>query len=347
MEPKKRSRDRIALDGATVAVFLAAVGLPLYGFFFRDPGPLDENRERYVPPRITADRYVHSEFTKHFEMYLGDHIGFRDVLLGWHRRIVFKYLDEPVTDRAWIGRDGWYYLNQSDPYRGNPSKPSVAARGDAWVEAFIERDAWFRSRGIEYIVLFAPDKAAVYPEYLPAQRRRHPPPEIATPVAEKLAARGVKCVNLLPAIRAEKERQPELQYYYKTDSHWTPEAARAAYGEIAAAVRERFPDFRPHPLSDYTFRETPGGDLRKLAGIRDDEPMETVRTYEPRVPIDYRVTDEYFSAEQRGEQLDKSQSLVSAQPEASGPPMLFLNDSFGAFLQPFLFSDFKSVWCIS
>lgn len=341
MEPIPRSRGRRAVDFITVGVFALVIGLPVFGLFFRTPPKLEENRARYTFPPISAERYVLQDFPRHFEMYLGDHIGYRDVLLAWHRRAVYGLLDEPVTAQAWIGSDGWFYLNQSDPYRGNPKKPSANARTDLWVEALAERDAWFRAQGIEYIVLLAPDKAAVYPEHLRGYPQRHPPLELATPVAEKLKARGVTCVNLLPAIRAEKARHPELLYYFKTDSHWTPDGGRAAYHSAADAVRERFPDFRAHPDRDYTFGTNPGGDLRALAGIRDDVPMEFARTYVPLTPIDYRATHGYFSPAQKAEQLDKNPIPISTSPSATGPKMLFLHDSFGAFLWPFVASDFR------
>ncbi len=341
MGPAKRSRTRKMIDGTTVAVFLIAVTVPLYGFFFDTPGPLEENRERYRPPVISSNRFNHAEFTRHFEMYLGDHIGYRDVLLNWHRRIVFGVLDEPVTSQAWIGKDGWLFINQSDPFRTSQKMPSIDARADAWVDAFAERDAWFRAQGIEYIVLLAPDKAAVYPEQLRGYPVRHPPPEMATPVTEKLNARGVKCVNLLTPIRAEKARHPDVLYYYKTDSHWTPDGGRASYGAVADAVRERFPEFRDHPESDYTFGRNPAGDMRRFAGIRDDVPIEFARQYVPKTGIDYGTREDYFSPAQKPEQLDKNPPLFSVCPTATGPTMLFLHDSFGAFLWPFIASDFR------
>ena len=112
------------------------------------------------------ERYVLQDFPRHFELYLGDHIGYRDVLLAWHRRVVYGVLDEPVTAKVWIGKDGWLFLYQTDPFLGIPKAPSVASRIDRWTDIFEERHAYLKARGIEYIVVVAPDKADVYPEYL-------------------------------------------------------------------------------------------------------------------------------------------------------------------------------------
>ena len=341
MEPEKRSRTRRLMDGVTVAVFGLAVGVPLYGFLFDTPREFDENRERYRPPRLTAERFIHAEFTKHFEMYLGDHIGYRDALLKQHRQIVYGVFDDAVSGKAWIGRDGWIYMNQSDPFLMSRKVPGVEARVDAWVDAIAERDAWFRARGIAYIVLIAPDKAAVYPEYLRGYPVRHPPPELGTSAAAELNARGVRCVNLLPAIVAEKSRHPEIRYNFKTDSHWTPDGARAGYAAVAEAVRERFAEFRERPDSDYTFGEVSGGDLRRFAGIREEVPRESTREYVPKSKIDYGTREDYFSAAQKAERLSVAPSLFSVCPSATGPDVLFLNDSFGAFLWPFIAADFK------
>ena len=342
MRPSPRPRRR-AFDISAVAIFLLAVGLPLYGLLFRTPGPLDENRDRYTFPAISTKRYALQAFPKHFEMYLGDRIGYREVLLRWQRQLVNGVLDEPVTKEAWVGKDGWIFINQSDPLGGNPKHPSPAARVDRWIEAFEERNAWLKSQGIEYIVVFAPDKAAVYPEHLRGYPARHPPLEMATPAAKILNERGVRCVNMLPAILTEKPSNPH-PLYHKTDSHWTHDGARAGYKELSAAVAELFPEFRMQSDSGYDFgTRVFGGDLRKIAGVAADQPPEEVRIWHPRSTITIADAPDYFAVGQREEHLTHIKSTTANQPAATGPETLVLQDSFGDHLLGFIWNDFRHV----
>ena len=347
MEPIPRNRARRAFDFITVGVFALVIGLPMFGLFFRKPPKLEENRARYTFPPISAERYVLQDFPRHFELYLGDRIGYRDVLLSWHRKVVYGVLDEPVTAKVWIGKDGWLFLYQTDPFLGIPKTPSVASRIDRWTDIFEERHAYLKARGIEYIVVVAPDKADVYPEYLRGYPLRHPTPETGTPLAKNLEARGVKCVNLLPALLAEKARG-EQPVYFKTDTHWTPVGAHAGYKLLAQAVAERFPEFRMQPESAFApSRIACGGDLRKLVGIPDEVPMETAPYQIPLSPVTYRDAPDYFGEAQKADHLNGVKSVISTQPQASGPRILFLQDSFGDYLKPDLHSDFSQVSNIS
>ena len=341
MELRVRLRQRRMFELVSVGVFLLAVGAPLFGLFFCTPGRLDENRERYAFPPLAPKKYVLQDFPKHFEMYLGDAIGFRDVLLGWHRRFVFGALSQPVTAKVWIGKDGWLFVNQTDPFLGNPKKPSAGERVEQWAEAYAEREAWLKARGIDYIVVVAPDKAAVYPEFLRGYPSRHPPLEMGTSLAGQLNARGVKCLNLLPTLLAEKERNPN-PVYFKTDSHWTHDGSRAAYRAVAEVIRARFPDFVPKLDSEYHSVEAPAWcDLRKLAGLVEAEERGTARFLEPRTPFQLQDTPDYFAKSPASDHLNLLPSTVTETPTATGPRLLFLGDSFGHHLLPFLQSDFR------
>ena len=345
MEPVPRGGR--AFDLAHLGVFLVALGVPLFGWCFLTPGRLDENRERHAFPTVTDNRSALQDFPPRFEMYLGDHLGGRETLLAWHRRLVFGVMDEPVMANVWVGNDGWLFVKQSDPFRGNPKKPSVAERIDHWTEALSERQAWLKAQGIEYLVVVAPDKASVYPEHLRGYPARHPPLEPGPALARGLEARGVTCVNLLPALLAEKDRTPHA-LYFKTDSHWTPDGARAGYKAVAKIVAERFPAFRMQPDSAYSLDRVLGtGDLRKLAGTAENEPPESARGYKPLTPFQEHPTPAYIIDLPKAEHLDLRASKLSSATTSGGPTLLFLRDSFGEQFLPFLQSDFPSALVIS
>lgn len=328
-------RTRRTFDILSILLFVMVVAVPVYGLFFRDAPPPEENRKLYPYPIISTKRYVWQSFPKQFEMWLGDHIGYRDVLLNWHSRMIYGVFDQPVTTGAWIGRDGWLFLTQPVPKNG----PNSQERVESWAAALAERHEFLRSRNIEYLVVIAPDKSSVYPEYLRGYPQRHPTPETGTALTERLTRRGVTCVNLLPTLLAAKGTESDL-VYFKTDTHWTPSGARVGYSEMARAIGERFPDYRPRPIADYRVREhRETGDLRKMAGVPDDAPREVAATFEPNLPVDQALGPDYSAT--------GTPSRISTQATASGPRTILLHDSFGGSWIPFFQTDFRRALFIS
>lgn len=328
---------------ATVAVLFLGLGLPLFGFLFRDPPPLDENRARHPLPPLALKRHVLQDFPQWFSMYFKDRVGYRDVLLSWHRHATFRWLDMPVSSQAWVGKDGWVYLNVADPFVRHPEKGSLNDRVDRWCEAFADRRAYLAARGIEYVVVLVPEKSAVYPDHLTGHSKRHPPPEPLARAERKLRDAGVSCANLLPAFLAAKEKGPE-PLYFATDSHWTPAGSRIGYDAVCETLTVKFGNFRPHPESHYLRRDHDHpGDLLRLTGDTDRAP-EPCRQFLP--PTGAVTVDEApaFAALLPDAMKPKHlPPLAFANPTAAGPGVVFLRDSFGDALLPFVGTDFPRV----
>lgn len=104
-------------------------------------------------------------------------------------------------------------------------------------------NAYFKPRGIEWVILLIPDKETVYEEYVP--REVFPcdpvPPSCLTELEERLHAENIHVVNLLPAYR-EAARQGRL-LYWPGDTHWNvegiAEAARVMQGPLEKILAEK------------------------------------------------------------------------------------------------------------
>jgi hypothetical protein len=341
--PLHRRVRRLA-DWLTILVFGGVLGVPLFGTFFRPQPPLDENRPRHPPPPFALKKPVLQDYPKWFDLYFGDRVGYRDVLLGWHHAVVYHAFGQAVSDRGWVGRDGWFFLNVDDPERGKPNAPGVDARIAAWADALADRHAYLKARGIEYVVFAPPDKSSVYPEHLPGYFARHPPPAAGGRLAELLAERGVRCVDPLPALLTEKERAARPLYYRK-DSHWNPAGARVGYRLLFDELARGRAGLVPHP--DDGFRvvgEAAEGDLGRLVGAPPEDRAETLQRAEPvGRAVAVTATPPFAAAlppEAKNPALPPRQFTCAA---AAGPPVVFFHDSFGQQLMPYLVADFRSV----
>ena len=81
-----------------------------------------------------------------------------------------------------------------------------------------------------------------------------------------LAERGVKAVDLRPALKAARSQGA---VYLRYDSHWTPRGAIAGYNAVIEA--DGRPDWRVDPataLGPPAIRK--GGDVARIAGVQDE-----------------------------------------------------------------------------
>ncbi|MBV9286450.1 MAG: hypothetical protein JO288_01265, partial [Hyphomicrobiales bacterium] len=120
-------------------------------------------------------------------------------------------------------------------------------------------------RGVRLMVATPPNAATVYQDDLPAWAQNSGRKTEYDFYLEGLAARGVKAVDLRPAMA---EARAEGSAYYRHDSHWTPRGALSAFNAIVEA--DGHPDWRLDPalvLAPASVHR--GGDLARVIGVQD------------------------------------------------------------------------------
>lgn len=338
------ARIRRLADRAVILLFVGGLAVVGFGTFAREQPPLNENRDRHPLPPLSAQKHVLQDFPRWFDLYFGDRVGYRDVLIGWRKDVSYRVFGEPTTNGGWIGRDGWLFLDVADPDRAKPNAPSVDERVRRWADALTERHAALKARGIRYVVLIPPEKSSVYPEHLPGFYARHPPPEPVAKLAGLLAERGVPCVNPLTQFLTEK-RQTPYPLYYKQDSHWTYDGARAAYRLLAAAVG----GFEPLGDDGFTVtRRAFAGDLGRMVGMPESEWGEPGREWKLRERVVVREDDPVWAAnlppEAKPPSLPPRAYTCDAAP---GPAVVLFRDSFAEQLVTYLIADCRRCAVVS
>ncbi len=336
-------RIRMLANRAVVVIFFVACLLPLYGYAFREPPPLDENRDRTQFPMLVFKKYSIQDYPKWFEMHFADYLGYRDLLLRWHRKAINATFDESSSAKAWVGCDGWLYLNVDDVNANKPDKPSMNKRLNAWADAFAERKRYLAERGIEYIVVIAPEKSSIYPEHLPLRRKRNPPPEPAEQFTRMMQTRGVRCVNLQPALQQARSESDDL-LYFKTDTHWAPAGARIGYRAMIPELQNALPGFQPSDEEQYDrVPTTGGGDLWKFISANDEFPGEPCFQYEARNRGTTQTRPAFHDRLEKHDNQGHIPLMMYSTPNASGPKLLLLRDSFSTAMLPFFCADFQEV----
>jgi alginate O-acetyltransferase complex protein AlgJ len=229
-----------------------------------------------------------------------------------------------------LGRDGWYYYTDdflNDRFLGIAELP--AEQVDRAYATVRESTAEVRRAGAKVYLVIAPDKETIYPEHLPGTLGGL---DTGVQIRQFLECSGGPEIEQIDVFRPLLAKRQEAQLYYRTDSHWNNWGAFVAYETIMDRLRVEFPSLHPRGMDDYVVEKTQeeDRDLARLLGVPGirDRGFSFVAKRNLCTP-----------AEKPGERA----MSVYDNPDSNGPTLLFVHDSFGYRLLPFLCQEFRQV----
>ena len=264
--------DHPGRDAMVSIVFVAALFAALAGVLLhRDLAVTRfENRTTAPWPGWPDGRRPRTEWTKAFEAAFADRFGARDPLIAMHHALLAVGLHVSPVPKVLMARDGWLYFKGEDlqaidrDFRGvvpyPPEQPAAIA------SELEHRRMLLAARGIPYVVLIVPDKATVYPEHLPAWVTRAPRTRLDALFAALKAYPELDVVDPRAALAAAK---PQMQRYFRTDSHWNYAGGLVGYALLMQHVGRAVPGFTaaPAPQPAYEPGDVYSGDLAQLLGL--------------------------------------------------------------------------------
>lgn len=230
----------------------------------------------------------------------------RDEVMQW----VIPRMQVPVTawlkggnEDAYCGRDGWlFYRKDIDSLTGrgflDPDVLAARAAGGSElvappqpdpVKAIVDFRDQLQRRGIALVVVPAPVKPSIYPEWYSARYDGRSKPVQNPSFADfkdRLAGEGIPCFDPAPLL-VEAKASASKPLYLKTDTHWTPAGMELVAESLAAFVRRTVELAQPAP-DRFTAapREVTGrGDIALMLEFPEEWsvfPQETVTVREVR-----------------------------------------------------------------
>lgn len=320
-----------------IVIFLGVITLPLVGKLLPTEGAfaLTENRRPAPLPTIQLDGpgwgYSIVSFPRRFERYWNDSFAFRWYLIRAHS-LAKLALGVSPSPKALVGQDGFLFYagEQSVDYFRNV-KPFTAAELTHWREDLEERRDWLAARGIRYLVVVAPDKETIYPEFMPpALRPVRTESRLDQLLADLRVRSKVDVVDLRPSLMRAKAGG---RVYHKTDTHWNDAGALVASREILARLENWFPAISDAPARGaLQTHVTAGGDLARILALEDRFPEERIDWVPSGVALARRVTSDGLQSED---------VTVMECVDCAGPRVVMNHDSFNANLAPLLAEHFR------
>lgn len=311
-----------------VLLFFVALWLPLLGSWLQldKTAPLGENRRLADFPPWSWDVESLREFPHLFEDYFRDRFGFRNRLLRLHHGLLAAGLGVGPTPDLLVGRDGWLFYRPSVIEESDPLPDKILTRVGTVLDGY---DRWMRERGIRLLFIVVPDKAAIYPEYLPSGYGYPGEQSNLSRLLSRLRRReqsersepGLEVLDLREALLRHKS---DGLLYHRTDTHWSDLGMAVAVREIRNRTSAWFPALAElaEPALTTSEEERFEGRLSQVqtGGGIFGEPRTVLSLSSPRAQIKLR---------RRANRME-GREIVSVAPAPQTPVCVLMHDSFFA-----------------
>ncbi len=245
-------------DSMVVVLFVAAILLPFFAYFFPlpDEPPLIENRKLALRPDLSLANRDH--WAEQIDAYYRDHFGMRAHLIHWENTIRAAKLRASNKDLL-IGRNRWaFYAREGNFENRMGLAPFSRDELELWKRHLELRHTVLEAEGIKYLFVVAPDKETIYPEEMPVYLERARRTDRLTQLLAYLKETKSK-VAILPLHDVLRAAKSQGLVYYPQDSHWNGRGFFIANQEILRVARDRwFPDLQiPTLAPDYVIDAQP------------------------------------------------------------------------------------------
>jgi hypothetical protein len=330
------------LNGAMSLSFCAAITAPLIGFLtVTTPEVLmPEKRRPAPPPPWRFSRH----FPGKFDAYFGDRFGFRSKLVQLCNCYRVLGLGLSTCPYVVLGKHGWLFVDSDASIDDHAGKsPFSDEELEAWRRIVEERRDWLAQRGIASLLVVAPNKESIYPEFVPDDRGPAGRTRLDQLLAYLQSRSDAAVLDLRPALLAAKASE-NGNIYQRRDTHWNDRGAFAASRAICDALRPSSPNLPRAERSQYEAKEcsyppdSAGPDLVGMLGL-GSWLTERYAKLEPRGPRRAWLAPLQLRPDQL--QLKATRATTYEVADSTLPRLVVFGDSFTWTLAPFLAEHFQ------
>ena len=219
------------IDYLIIILFCISIFIPLAFSDFKG-GTVSETEKRTLAsfPEILSDNWkLLPGIRSGIENWINDNVGFRTWANKTKASIEIKIFHNSPNQLVHIGKKGWlFYTGDKNLEIASGNFQLSPVQMENIKKNQIEIQRALKKQGIEYVIVFIPSKASVYPEYIGGKYTIQK--TLIDMVSEfLLESTSIPIINLKPDLLRSKEKQ---LIYYKTDTHWNMEGAYLGYTSI-------------------------------------------------------------------------------------------------------------------
>lgn len=337
-----------------VTVFVVAICMQfiwwfLFGLYVDIRNIDDQEAVLNIENRVMASKpmfslFTYPEYFANYEKYFNDNYKFRTPLISINSKLDYFVFNRSTNEDVILGEDGWLFFKDT---LADYEKERLYTQEelDEILTNLLETQKYMDQKGVEFIVYVAPNKNTIYGEYMP--QGVNVANEISrTEQAVDYVRKNSDITIIYPKeeLVQAKEQYPNLQLYFKLDSHWNYIGGYFGVKPIMETLGIPMPSIEEmtyEAVNEPIFHWN-GYDLANMLGLTGYLNQDT----------NYRL--EGYSGEGVTYEGDASVSLEAFEGsmrtycEAGEPRKLyFARDSFGESMTPYLAKTFGEMYSIS
>lgn len=197
-----------------------------------------ENTENRTPAAWPGKALAFEQWPGRIDTALSDRFPLRSVLMRTYGRMnLALFHKSPIPTMAYLGKDGWMYITRKELATFDGSLRFSPGETDSLLRKLQYRKRRLDSMGIRSLLVIAPVKQCVYPEFQPAFIRQLQAENRTDRFVMALRKAGYPVLDLRDSLLAAKRFGVRL--YHKSDNHWNRFGAFVAARSMAAALGEQ------------------------------------------------------------------------------------------------------------
>ncbi len=297
----------------------------------------DENRN--FKNEINFSKYNLKNIPTECESYWNDNFSFRSPLLDAYHYLKYYYFNiSPYPDKTIIGSDGWFFITSKEleVYQGKHDFPENTLQD--FKEELLNRKNFLDSMNIKMYWIVAPFKHHIYSEELPMNIFPGPKRRIVQ-LMESFGSDLNNCI--IDPVPQMRELKDSTKLFYKLDNHWNLKSGQITTELLLSKIKKDFPDKEFPEFPEYKWRDTISqigfhrtvmgidelSEVRQLPIIDQQASIEDEKYGFPNVP-GFPYPSEY------------EKRFTNANLD-NGLRVLFIRDSFGEQMMPFIRDQFS------
>ena len=330
MKQKLKNALRIVYAAAVCGI-LAVPGTVLAAKSLRSDA--DASEEDHTENRILAEKpslkteegKLNTEFPAQYEAWFSDHFGLRSDLVTAYGDLTNKVFGVSSEADVIIGKNDWLYFAKTIPDATN-----VRTLSDTEIRHIAHNlkllSDYAASKGTKFVFAPAPNKASIYPQYLPARYLKTGDENNLDALYRELARTDVTVCDWRGVLR-EQAAHGSYQLYHKLDTHWNGDGAMLGY----QTLMQKF------GLDDFGFGNALRTETTDWAG--DLWGMLSPARENPDKNAVYEIPHTY---QDDGRMRSIDDLKIQTYCENGSGSLLMFRDSFGRALIPLLSERFAS-----
>ncbi len=205
-------------------------------------------------PKFSLNTWKTGEFQTQLEQWWNQHLGFRGALIKTVNQLnfnLFREISAGGNVKIVYGQNNMLYeKGYINHYHGRNAAPYALLKNE--VTDLVALQTKLAARGVPLIVVLAPSKASVYPEYLPGQFAVKQPGTPATDyerIKPLLKQAGITVIDGTEILLTEKKTNPNLLFAHG-GTHWNYYAACIVQEKIMQAMEQKLQKPLVHLVCD-------------------------------------------------------------------------------------------------